>query len=284
MNAILDAKPANFTRRSKSFVRKFIRERRFHLVPVYWLLRLSDFAREGMENSGSYRFADHMYRNQPSGRGWLGRWIDSILLKLPSTRSMRQRCFQSRDSARRAFDAHCAAKNSQPFRILTVPCGLPRDVRDFATGVAADAPTALRQISYTGIDLDPKVIDAARAFLFGCDVPEPDLRVGNALDPATFQAAPYHFIASTGLGEFLQDEELARFYRNVFDALERGGTFFTSAAAAGTGSKKLLEAFELTARYRTRSDIERALRSLPWTSIEITQDAIGLQTFVRATK
>src|SRR6266436_3405317 len=97
--------PANFTRRTKDFVSKFARTGQFHFIPLYWLLRLSDFAREGMEHSGSYRFADHMYRGVPSGRGWIGRWLDSLLLKLPASRSMRQRCFASRDAMRRAFDA-----------------------------------------------------------------------------------------------------------------------------------------------------------------------------------
>ena len=85
-----------------------------------------------MEHSGSYRFADHMYRGVPSGRGWIGRWLDAVLLKLPATRSMRQRCFASRDAMRGVFSAHVALRNNEPFRILTVPCGLPRDVRDFA--------------------------------------------------------------------------------------------------------------------------------------------------------
>ena len=43
MNAI--AKPANFTRQSRSFVAKFLREGRVHFIPLYYVLRMSDFAR-----------------------------------------------------------------------------------------------------------------------------------------------------------------------------------------------------------------------------------------------
>jgi hypothetical protein len=32
----------------------------------------SDLGREGIINSGSYRFADHIYHNEPSGRGHFG--------------------------------------------------------------------------------------------------------------------------------------------------------------------------------------------------------------------
>src|SRR5687768_14728147 len=123
----MNIKPANFTRRSKSLVRKFAHEGRYHLIPLYWFFRLSDFAREGMDHSGSYRFADHMYRGVPSGRSWIGRWLDSVLLRLPSTRSMRQRCFESRDAMHQTFAAHQARDTGEPFRILTAPCGLPRD-------------------------------------------------------------------------------------------------------------------------------------------------------------
>ena len=284
MTSAIYIKPANFTRRSKSFVKKFAREGRFHLIPIYWLLRLSDFAREGMEHSGSHRFADHMYRGVPSGRGLLGRWIDAVLLKLPATRSMRQRCFKSRDAMASAFAAHRQARPSEPFRILTVPCGFPRDVRDFAARIAEENPEALTQIAYEGMDLDPEVVEAARNFLVGSAVPDPVLRVGNALQMDAYPAVPLDFIASTGLGEFLDDENLLRFYANVFAALAPGGTFFTSAAAPDGRSKALLEAFELHARYRASADLERLLAQQPWESLDLTRDAIGLQTFVRARK
>jgi SAM-dependent methyltransferase len=237
-----------------------------------------------MEHSGSYRFADHMYRGVPSGRGWIGRWIDSALLKLPATRSMRQRCFESRDAMLQAFAAHRATQPSEHFRILTVPCGLPRDVRDFSTLIAQEDPAAPARIAYAGIDLDPEVIEAARAFLADSPIAEPDLRAGNALEASAYPVTPSHFIASTGLGEFLKDEDLARFYQNVFAALAPGGTFFTSAAAAGGGAKSLLEAFELNAQYRSSADIDQILAGQAWDSVEITRDSIGLQTFVRARK
>jgi SAM-dependent methyltransferase len=284
MTTSFATRPANFTRHSPDFVKKFVRERQFHFIPLFWLLRLSDFAREGIEHSGSYRFADHMYRGLPSGRGWVGRWLDAMLLKLPATRSMRQRCFESSDAMRAAFQAHLQSQNPEPFRIMTVPCGLPRDVRDFAAQVATENPAALARIEYTGIDLDPAVIEAARAFLQGSPLRQPQLQVGNALAAADYPPARPHFIASTGFGEFLDDTTLASFYKIVFDVLAPGGTFFTSAAARGRGSDVLLRAFELEIYYRTSADIKRVLATQPWASVQITRDSIGLQTFLRATK
>ena len=278
------SKPANFTRQSADFVEKFRREHHYHLIPLYYLLRLSDFAREGMEHSGSYRFADHMYRGIPSGRGPLGRWLDAVLLGLPASRSMRQRCFESRNAMLRAFRQHMRAENAEPFRVLTVPCGLPRDVRDFADRIAGEDPDLVSLIDYTGMDIDPRVVDEAGRFLSNSAIPEPTLQIGDALNFEDFPVAQPHFISSTGLGEFLDDPDLAKFYDHVFDCLAPGGVFFTSAAAQGNGSEKLLRAFELNVRYRTATELDPLLRRKPWNTVRYTRDAIGLQTFVTAVK
>jgi len=277
-------RPANFTRQSDNFVEKFRREHHYHLIPLYYLLRLSDFAREGMEHSGSYRFADHMYRGVPSGRGLLGRWLDALLLGLPASRSMRHRCFESRNAMLRAFRQRIRSEDGEPFRVLTIPCGLPRDVRDFADRLAGEDPDLVSHIDYTGMDIDPGVVEEAARFLANSTIPEPTLQVGDALNFEDFPRSQPHFIASTGLGEFLDDPELAKFYDHVFDCLAPGGIFFTSAAACGRGSEKLLRAFELNVRYRTKTELDPLLRGKPWESVRYTRDAIGLQTFVLAVK
>ena len=81
----------NRTRRSRSIVRKLLREGNLHWLPVYAVVMQSDLGREGIINSGSYRFADHIYRNQPSGRGPVGRWIDALLLAMPATQAFHRR-------------------------------------------------------------------------------------------------------------------------------------------------------------------------------------------------
>jgi len=35
-----------------------------------------------IEHSGSYKFADHVYRNEPSGRFGIGRALDAVLLRM----------------------------------------------------------------------------------------------------------------------------------------------------------------------------------------------------------
>jgi putative methyltransferase len=277
-------KAANFTRRTANLVGKFARDGRPGLIALYYILRLSDLAREGIDRSGSYRFADHLYRNQASGRTWLGRWLDRRLLDLPASKAMRRRCTRARDEMHRAFKAHIAAGRPEPFRILTVPCGIPRDVRDFAAQLAEQDRAFLPRVEYTGVDLDSDVVQAATAFLAGLAFRSLRVVQGNALDPATLEAERHHFIASTGLGEFLNDNDLAVFYRNVFAGLAPGGILFTSAAAHDKKSDAVLRAFEFDSHYRTCADLERLLAAQSWNAVEFDQDPSGLQTFVRAIK
>jgi hypothetical protein len=277
-------KPANFTRRTANFPAKFTRESRFDLLALYYFLRLSDLAREGIEHSGSYRFADHLYRNEASGRGWFGRWLDRCLLKLPASQAMQSRCARSSDEMHRAFKAHLAAGGPEPFRILTVPCGIPRDVRNFAAQIAAQSPELLSRIEYVGMDLDPEVVIAAKAFLDGSAIKASRIIEGNALNRADYGAQRCDFIASTGLGEFLSDEDLSAFYGNVFDALAPNGAFFTSAHGHEKNSDALLRAFEFNSYYRTRFELDRLLARHPWKAVTLDLHSSGLQTFARAIK
>src|SRR3954464_13425183 len=75
----------NVTRQTRDLRRKLLRDGKLHFLALYWLMMQSDLGREGIEPSGSYRFADHIYRNQSSGRTWLGRMIDAFLLRMPAT-------------------------------------------------------------------------------------------------------------------------------------------------------------------------------------------------------
>src|SRR5438128_4803783 len=114
----------NRTRRSESIPRRLLAEGKYHLLPVYALLTTSDLAREGIRNSGSFRFADHIYRNEPSGRFGVGRMLDRVLLKLKGARSMRSRFLHSRLEIMRAIEA---TDEHRPMTVVSIPCGIARD-------------------------------------------------------------------------------------------------------------------------------------------------------------
>jgi hypothetical protein len=274
----------NLTRRSRSIPRRLLREGRLLFLPMYWLMMQSDLGREGIEHSGSYRFADHIYRNKPSGRNWLGRWVDALLLRMPASRAFRHRHLHAQTAMHTALKCHMECFPDTPFRVLAVPSGIPRDIAELAAELRNEHPNWHGRIHYTGVDLDPTVLALANDFLRDLGLGSIRLLCGDALDAAAYLEGPYDCAVSTGLGEFLTNEELLSFYRNVHTALAVNGTFYTSATRSEPRSEGLLTAFELDTHYRTAGELRRLLQSLPWRRLELTQDPTGLQTFAIAEK
>ncbi len=272
----------NRTRRARSLTRKLLREGSLHWLPIYYIATLSDMAREGMLRSGSYRFADHIYRMEPSGITPLGRWLDEVFLNLPATRAFHLRYKQAQVEMRRAFEQLRATPG--PLRMLAIPCGLPRDLTELCATLKKEDPALLARIDYYGMDIDPELLQLADQFTRDCGVNRRIFHQGNALLADTYPVGEFHGMVSTGLGEFLKTPELEVFYRNVFDKLAPGGTFYTSATRYEKRSEAFLQAFELITQYRTTEQLEAILSKLPWSRLKLTQDNSGLQTFVVAVK
>ena len=267
----------NRTRTSPSIPRRLLRERKLHLLPLYALLRTSDLAHEGLENSASYRFADHVYRGRPAGRFGVGKLVDGALLRLRGTRSMRSRFFHARAELLAAARRHAA---DRPFRVLSVPCGIARELVEVAEILRAADPTLEGRASFFGIDLDPRPLELSRAMAKGL----PCFRFirADALDPWAYPAE-LDMILSTGLGEFLADEQLLRFYAICHAALREGGSLVTSATRWDRLSDYLMrELAELRPYYRGSGEIVRLLRRAGFDDISARLDDVGLQTLVTA--
>ena len=278
----------NRTRTSESIPRKLLRAGKVHLLPVYALMRTSDLAREGIEHSGSYRFADHVYRNEPSGRFGVGRALDAVLLRMRGARSMRNRFHHAQHeiiAAARALMARAAADHAManaPFRVLSVPCGIARDLVLAARVVEREIPELFERSTFFGIDLDPSPLELSRA-LAGSDDHFFFTR-GDALDPAIYPSE-LDVITATGLGEFLDDELLVRFYRNCHEHLRAGGAFVTSAMQPDRVADYLMRQLaELHTQYRRGDEIIRWLHEAGFHEVSTRQDDVGLQTLVVARK
>jgi 2-polyprenyl-3-methyl-5-hydroxy-6-metoxy-1,4-benzoquinol methylase len=270
----------NRTRRSESIPRRLVAERKYHLLPVYALLTTSDLAREGIRNSGSFRFADHIYRNEPSGRYGVGRVLDRVLLKLRGARSMRSRFFHSRREILRA--ARESTDSAGQITVLSVPCGIARDLFDVAETLCGKEPALYERIGFIGIDLDPEALDLSRKlardhFAF-------DFQCADALAPKSLPDA-VDIIVSLGFGEFLSDDVLFDFYRRCHASLKAGGRFITSAMSRDRISDYLArELAELHTHYRSTEHLTELLRSAGFANIRTTRDEVGLQTLAVAEK
>ena len=295
----------NRTRRSESIPRRLVAERKYHLLPVYALLTTSDLAREGIRNSGSFRFADHIYRNEPSGRFGVGRVLDRVLLKLRGARSMRSRFFHSRRQIlrglREAFDdRHLRSRRAPPvfaggatlddkaettadrIVVVSVPCGIARDLYEVAETLWMIEPDLYDRVDFIGIDLDPEALELSRRLTR--DYSTFDFRCADALAPERLPDG-VDIIVSLGFGEFLPDDVLLAFYRRAMASLNPGGRFITSAMNRDRISDYLArELAELHTHYRSAEQLTALLRSAGFEKVQTARDSVGLQTLAVSEK
>jgi SAM-dependent methyltransferase len=273
----------NRTRVSRSIPLRLIRDGKWALLPLYALLRTSHLAREGIENSGSWRFSDHIYRGRPAGRFLVGTALDALLLSLPSARSFRLRYLFIRREIKRRVPA-LVAERTRPVAVLSVPCGIPRDLADAAVSLRRDG-RVFGAVRFFGVDLDPEALATGRELLEHLGVADAfELLEGDAFDPSRWPK-PLDVVCSTGFGEFLDDGQLERFLRHCYRALVPGGVMLTTAMGRHRLSDYLLrELGEIRAHYRSPRDLDRVLRAAGFGRVETAIDARGLQTFAVATK
>lgn len=271
------------TRRSSSIPRSLIRRGRVLDLPVYYLLQLSDLAREGLEHSGSHRFADHIYRSAPSGRGAIGRWLDGCLLRLPAVRSFRFRYLAARDELAAFLTGRLQQGRHQTLDVLSVPCGIPRELAEGAALVRRQTGALPPAVRFHGLDLDPAVLVDARNFAARQALEPFEAHQGDALDPGAYTRR-FDFIACTGLAEFLEDDQLARLYGIFFDVLNPGGHLVTSGMRRRPLSDYLLRLAEIRTHYREATDLERLIAPLPFRDVRTRADDLGIQTIMTATK
>jgi len=269
----------NRTRTSPSIPRRLLREGKLHLLPLYALMRTSDLAREGIESSGSYRFADHVYRGRPGGRHVVGRLLDGVLLDLRGARAMRSRFFHARDRILAAARLH---PSGMPFRVLSVPCGIARELVEAAAVLRAERPALYERTTFYGMDLDPRPLELSRELATGL----PNLRWlhADAFDPAAYPPR-LDVIVSNGFGDFLSDDELIRFASICHGALREGGALVTSGMRRDRLADYFLrELAEIRARYREPVGLMRILWRAGFHDLTLRRDATGLESLLLARK
>ena len=268
----------NRTRESDSIPRTLFRRGRLLDIPLYYLLRTSDLAREGLENSGSYRFADHIYRDVPSGTNALGCWIDAQLLAMPSVRSFRSRFLAARDELARFLCEHSGAA----LDVLSVPCGIPRELAEGAA-LARQQCADISRVVFHGLDLDRELLGYAQVFACEHGIDNFQTHHCDALSRSSY---PTHadFVTSTGLADFLDDEKLLELYSRVYEVLRPGGTFVSSGMQRRRAADYLLRIAEIRAHYRGHEKLEALARAVGFQNVTTRYDALGIQCILVAKK
>jgi SAM-dependent methyltransferase len=273
----------NRTRRSRSIPLSLLRRGRVLDIPLYYVLRTSDLAREGLDHSGSYRFADHIYRGEPSGRGSVGRWLDRRLLNLPAARAFRFRYLAAREELARFLTVRSMVAGNEPIHVLSVPCGIPRELADAAADVAPHFGQPPPRIVFHGLDLDESALVLARQFMRDRGLDEFRTHRGDALERRSYPDR-LDFVTCTGLTEFLEDEDVARLFAVIFDVLRPGGCFVTSGMRRRWTTEYLLTLGELRTHYRNEAALRQLLAPLAFSGVSARADDTGLQTVVVARK
>ena len=271
----------NRTRRSASIPRTLLKRGRVLELPVYYVLRLSDLAREGLEHSGSHRFADHIYRNQPSGRGVIGKWLDARLLTLPAVRSFRSRYLAAREEIVRTVLARLRDGGREPIHVLSVPCGIPRELADAADDIRRQLGTLPGCIEFHGIDLDAGALAEACAFAQSRGLRPFCAHLGDALSPSSYPIG-MSCITSTGLAEFLADDEVVQLYEACHRALAPDGLFVSSGMQSRRFSEYLLRLAEIDTHYRGPDDLLHLAERVPFRDVHVRADEVGLQSILTA--
>ena len=269
----------NRTRQSESLSWALLRKGRVLALPLYAALRRSDLAREGFEHSGSHRFADHIYRGQPSGQGWFGTWLDGRLLALPAVHSFRSRFYAARDELAAFLQARAGTPGH--LHVLSAPCGIPRELVDGRRAFAASGRPSVASMTFHGLDLDPTVLEEAVRFARAGGAEPFVAHHGDVFAPDSYPPA-VDFITCTGLAEFLDDDRLAALYRIFFDRLTPGGILVTSGMRRRPLADYLLRLAEISIHYRTAQDLERLARRLPFRHVRTRVDEFGIQSILVA--
>lgn len=268
----------NRTRRSKSIPLNLLRRARLHDIPLYFLLCSSDLAREGFRNSGSYNFADHIYRNLPSGKNAFGRWVDARLLALAPVRSFRSRFLAARDE----LAGFLCRRNGSVSDVLSVPCGIPREMAEGAA-MARRLGVNLNGTRFHGLDLDPQLLKLARTFALEQGLTNFIAQEGDALNRGSYPQSA-DFVTSTGLAEFLDDEKLAVLYQCVYKVLRPGGTFVSSGMQRRRVSEYLLKMAEIRVHYRSAEALQKIALEAGFQDVNVKYDAFGIQCILVARK
>ncbi|MEX0909830.1 MAG: class I SAM-dependent methyltransferase [Candidatus Paceibacterota bacterium] len=270
----------NKTRQAPSIPRKLLKESKFYLLPIYYLLLTSELAREGIKNSGSYNFADHIYGNKPKGNFIIGKILDSVLLNLKSARSLRSRYIHAKEEI---YNLIANVEHQESIDILAVPCGLGRELFEVAHELQIANHSFYKRIRWHGIDLDHELIEVLKK-------KNEDYKhqmffwQGDALNQETYRKNnKFDMIINTGLTEFLSDVDTLRFYKIAHSNLKQGGIFFTSGMRPHRISEYLMKNIaELYTHYRSEDSLKSLARKAGFKTIGTYQNE--LQTILIGVK
>jgi SAM-dependent methyltransferase len=193
---------------------------KIHLLPVYYLARLSRLGSELVSNQGSAEYQDLVYLNQPQGRLLIGKIFDRYLLNFPTARGCRSRLAATQET----LEQLVTARNGSNVVILDLGCGYARGLIALAERINSRGNG---QVAVYGMDLDQKAIETASARAKEKGLTNVVFSSGDALNPGDYPVRSADIVVLNGLAQYLPRDERMILYRNVHAVLNEDGFLLT---------------------------------------------------------
>jgi ubiquinone/menaquinone biosynthesis C-methylase UbiE len=184
------------------------------------LARALGFLSDGMalcfkEGLTSGKMLDYIYRNQPSGKGFIGRWIDRKFLNHPGWEAVRIR---RKSLEKLLIEAIQERKGS--LKLI-----------DIASGPGSYVLSVLKQTQREDLhalcqDLDARWLDEGRAAALQAGLKNVTFQEGNAFDGEALSSYGPHIAVSSGFYDWINDPtEIKNSIQSVHKALLPSGAF-----------------------------------------------------------
>ncbi len=208
------------TRRIESIPLHLLKQGKIHLLPVYYMARLSRLGSELVCNQGSAEYQDLVYLNQPQGKLVIGKIFDRYLLNFPTARGCRSRLAATQETLEQLVAAH----NAKNVVILDLGCGYARGLIALTESIN-DRKNG--KVSVYGMDLNGTAIRTASARAKEKGLTNMAFASGDALNPGDYPVRAADIVVLNGLAQYLPREERMLLYRNVHAILNENGFLLT---------------------------------------------------------
>jgi SAM-dependent methyltransferase len=208
------------TRRIESIPLHLLKRGKVHLLPVYYMARMSRLGSELVLNQGSAEYQDLVYLNEPKGKLVIGKIFDRYLLNFPTARGCRSRLAATQETLEQMVSAHDASN----LVILDLGCGYGHGLIALTESINNRKNGTL---SVYGMDLDERAVETASARAKEKGLANMTFTSGDALNPGDYPVRSADIVILNGLAQYLPRDDRMLLYRNVHAVLKDNGYLLT---------------------------------------------------------
>jgi SAM-dependent methyltransferase len=173
----------------------------------------------------SGKMLDYVYRNQPSGRGFVGKWIDGVYLRHRGWETVRMRKRHLETMLDHAIGV-CLRDHGEA-RVVDIASGPARYILDTLDRYRGQAVTAMCR------DIDERWIEEGRARARDIGLTCVSFEKGDAFDESYAPSPAPTIIVASGFYDWIADDDLVRRSMSIAHASLKPGGFFLFTNQSG---------------------------------------------------